>query len=104
MLLGSLTFRMPQSVEVSWRPPQTHLHYNALYCGIYEYLRAPPDPDRRAEAVAYLMDLQENSIRYPLIPQMRVLQEHRILWVLEWLGAMPEDCASDADTVERAEL
>jgi hypothetical protein len=90
--------------EINWRPPQTHLHYHALYCGIYEFLREPPSRSFRNAAVEYLMKLQRSRTEYQLIPSERRLQEHRIAWVLEWLKAMPDDegddSASDADTAE----
>ena len=95
-----------RNIDISWRPPLTYLHYNELYCGIYEYLRAPPDPQFRESAVEYLMDLQQNSVMYNLIPKIRRLQTDRIMWVLEWLKAMPEcpEVSSDADTVEHNEM
>ncbi len=92
----------PQHVEVSWRPPQTFLHYHELYCGIYEYLRAPPDPEHHEGAVEYLTRLRHNRTIYRLLPSVLRLQDHRILWVMEWLKAMPDDVASDSDTIEHA--
>ena len=90
------------SIEVTWRPPLTFLHYNELYHGVYEYLRAPPVPELRSVAVEYLADLQYNYNAFDLIPNVRRLQGDRITWVREWLKAMPELSGdySDADTVE----
>ena len=89
-------------IEVTWRPPYDFLHYNDLYYGLYEYLRAPPAPEFKDEATNYLADLRRNSLMFDLIPEIRRLQNDRIIWVVEWLKAVPnntEDC-SDADTVE----
>ncbi len=96
--------RRPTHTEVNWRPPQTYLHYQELYGGIYEFLREPPNPAHRFDAIEYLMSLQRSRTEYQLIPSERRLQEHRICWVLEWLKAMQvsdddSEC-SDADTAE----
>lgn len=31
--------------------------------------------------------------------RLRVIQRHRVEWILAWLAALPEDDCSDADTV-----
>ena len=86
----------------TWLPPQTHLHYQALYRGIYEYLRAPPSPVYHERANAYLVDLIANYHR-PSISQAHPLQYHRILWTRAWLHALHQDLLvdyqSDAETV-----
>ena len=86
----------------TWLPPQTHLHYQALYRGIYEYLRAPPSPVYHERANAYLVDLIANYHR-PSISQAHPLQYHRILWTRAWLHALQQDLLvdyqSDAETV-----
>jgi hypothetical protein len=96
--------QLPRHAEVSWRPPQTYLHYHLLYCSIYEYLRAPPTNQHRADAAEYLVGLQGNLARCNLISSEHRLQVHRIIWTLEWLKALPDDSGecSDADTVENA--
>jgi hypothetical protein len=88
--------------EVTWRPPQTRLHYNALYYGIYEYLRAPPDAAFLANAQAYLASLIRSRGMLLRIDGEYVLQCDRILWVQEWIKAVPfdTDACSDADTVD----
>jgi hypothetical protein len=97
LLFGQIT--RPTSVAVSWRPPQTYLHYNELYCGIYEYLRAPPANQYRAQALEYMVNIQQNSIiRLP--EEVSRMQRHRIAWIREWLKALPcnEQECSDAET------
>jgi hypothetical protein len=86
--------------EVTWRPPQIHLHYNELYIGIYEYLRAPPNRRHEAAALVYLADIQQSN-HYPLSANVHYIQNHRILWIREWLKALPFDAGecSDAETV-----
>ena len=66
---------------------QRYLHYQELYCGICEYLRAPP-------ANLYLQDLRRNYNP----GQAMVLQLHRIRWTADWLEALDEP-DSDTDTV-----
>jgi hypothetical protein len=65
---------------------QRYLHYQELYCGICEYLRALPDN-------LYLQDLRRNYNP----GQAMVLQLHRIRWT-DWLEAL-DDPDSDTDTV-----
>jgi len=86
-------------VQVSWRPPQQYLHYRELYVGIYEYLRAPPSVHHRTAALLYLEAIRENNI-YPFSMNSHYIQNHRILWIQEWLKAMPDDSTecSDAET------
>lgn len=87
-------------VEVTWRPPQRHLHYNELYRGIYEYLRAPPHNDRREAALRYLNDIRANNV-FPYNASTCYMQNDRIQWIQEWIKALPDDSGecSDADTV-----
>ena len=89
-------------LEVTWRPPHPSMHYQHLYRGICCYLRAPPRPERLAEAQQYLTELIES--RHLMIHPCneRVLQDDRIRWVREWIRAMPINCdeCSDAETVE----
>ena len=89
-------------LEVTWRPPQTCLHYDTLYYGIYEYLRAPPDAAFLANAQAYLASLIRSRGMLLRIDGEYVLQCDRILWVQEWIKAVPfdTDACSDADTVD----
>ena len=86
-------------VEVTWRPPQTLLHYNELYLGIFEYLRAPPNDDFREDALDYLGSIIENNgVSYH--PSVRRMQFHRIMWIHEWLKVLHErDELSESDTV-----
>ena len=76
----------------TWRPPARFLHYQALYRGIYDYLRAPPSHAFHSPALLYLQDLQASY--HP----MNILQAHRILWVQAWLSALGEP-DSDAETI-----
>jgi hypothetical protein len=87
-------------VDVTWRPPQIFLHYDGLYRGIYEYLRAPPSNEKREAALQYLSDIRENNPPHPLNPY-NFIQHHRILWIVEWIKALPDDSGecSDAETV-----
>ena len=64
---------------VSWRPPQTHLHYNELYRGVWEYLREPPRRDFEAKARKYLLQLRRTTS----------LERDRIEWVNEWINQLP---------------
>lgn len=85
-------------LEVTWRPPQRYLHYPELYHGIYEWLRAPPQNRWREAAFEYLAAIRRNMNipnRFPL----RMLQEHRVTWILEWIKALPDD----SDEVSGAE-
>ena len=83
-----------QNIEPSWLPPQPHLHYQSLYRGIYEWLRAPPSYVYHERAAEYLSALL--TCYYPA----NVLQYHRIQWTTAWLNALVQDgYGSDADTV-----
>jgi hypothetical protein len=73
---------------------QRYLHYQELYCGICEYLRAPPDNLYHSRALLYLQDLRRNYNP----GQTMVLQLHRIRWTEDWLEALDEP-DSDTDTV-----
>jgi hypothetical protein len=87
-------------VQVTWRPPQTFLHYEELYRGIPEYLRAPPVGTYATAAVNYLGAIYRNI--FPDMPShLHCLQNHRVLWIREWLYALPDDASecSDTDTV-----
>jgi hypothetical protein len=79
-------------------------HYPELYRRIYEWLRAPPCLEYRAQAQEYLRDLLRCD--HPLY----MVQWHRIQWTVEWLQALARDGGggdggeddehdSDADTV-----
>jgi hypothetical protein len=98
---------LPMQVEVAvtWRPPQRHLHYDALYRGIFEFLRAPPNNRYREAALRYLSIIREN-INPQLRPDIAKLQAHRVQWTLAWFQALPDnsDDCSDAETVVSAEL
>ena len=92
------------TLEVAWRPPQTHLHYDRLYYGIYEYLREPPTFGHLTDAQAYLQGLIRSRDLFELRTDEYRLQCHHILWVQEWIKAVPYDTdeCSDADTVENS--
>lgn len=78
----------------TWLPPQRHLHYQELYHGIYEWLRAPPCDFYQEQANEYVQQLI--LCYHP----SNVLQHHRIQWANAWLGALrQEGYESDADTV-----
>ena len=79
----------------TWRPPQQYLHYQELYHGIYEFLRATPSHIYHDRAVDYLMNL------LACYHTTNVMQGHRILWTREWLDALQtqDEQDSDADTV-----
>ncbi len=81
-------------LAITWQPPQPYLHYQELYRGIYEYLRAPPDNLYHSRALVYLQDLRRNY--FP--ENGMVLQLHRIRWTEAWLEALDEP-DSDTDTV-----
>jgi hypothetical protein len=66
---------------VSWRPPQTTLHYAELYRGIWEFLRMPPRRELEPRAKEYLRKLHE----WPY----GLLQRDRVAWVEAWLAALP---------------
>jgi hypothetical protein len=71
----------PSKAWVSWRPPQTKLHYVELYRAIWEYLRMPPARELEARARDYLRVLLD----WPHTE----LQRDRILWVRAWIDGIP---------------
>ena len=75
--------------KVEWRPPQTDLHYPALYAGIWEYLRRPPTLARKTDAQEYLAILLSNTVNPSHSPRAQ-LQRDRILWVRAWLTSLAE--------------
>jgi hypothetical protein len=79
-------------ITPNWRPAPRYMHYQALYRGIFEYLREPPSHAHHSDALLYLQRLQ--ACHHP----SNVLQTHRIRWVMAWLDALGEP-DSDADTV-----
>lgn len=84
---------------ITWRPQQLHLHYNELYMGIYEWLRAPPCLSRKNEALQYLASLRQSLQHMQFECEVRTLQQHRVQWTEEWLACLQqEDSMSDADT------
>jgi hypothetical protein len=86
-------------ITVNWRPPDTSLHYQALYRGIYEFLREPPHFRHVSRAVRYLRMLKSPANYHP----SNTLQRHRILWTQAWLDAIISTTDgsenSDAETV-----
>ena len=82
-------------LEPTWLPPHIHLHYQALYHGIYEWLRAPPSYIYHDRATEYLADL------VACYDPINVLQYHRIQWTSAWLRVLllQDGHDSDADTV-----
>lgn len=81
-----------RDVEVTWRPPLRCLHYPMLYCGVYEFLRAPPDITKWQRAVHYLRTLQKCC--HP----DNQLQCDRIRWTQAWIDALADPECSDAET------
>ena len=78
----------------NWKPPtQRFLHYDALYRGLCEFLREPPDRSLLPRAVRYLRRLR--ACYHP----SNTLQHHRIVWVQAWLDALEDPDNSDAETV-----
>ena len=82
---------------VEWRPPSLpRLHYEALYRGLPEYMRAPPTVAARDEAVKYLRALRPGADW-----RHNPLQRDRVAWSRLWIAACPPcDDDSDADTVD----
>lgn len=80
-------------ILVAWKPPQRFLHYEALYRGVYEFLRDPPDRSQLPRAVRYLRRLR--ACYHPC----NTMQHHRILWTQAWLDALDDPEDSDAETV-----
>lgn len=62
---------------VTWWPAALELRYAELCCGLYEFLRAPPDLCHLQRATDYLRQLE----LYPDAP----LQRHRIRWTRMWI-------------------
>jgi hypothetical protein len=91
--LQILGTRQLPDIQVTWRPAQRFLHYQALYRGVYEYLRSPPDIIHFSRAVRYLRVLQ--ACYHP----SNTLQQHRILWTQSWLDELDYPENSDAETV-----
>jgi hypothetical protein len=86
--------RLPD-IQVTWKPPgKPFLCYQALYRGIYEYLRETPDHSHHSQALVYL-----RSLKACYTPTMgETLQLHRIMWTEAWLDDLGEP-DSDAETV-----
>ncbi len=82
-----------RDVQVNWRPPQTYLHYPALYRGVYEFLREPPDRRHFLRTWRYLRALKK--CYHP----DNILQRHRILWTQAWLDQLDDPEDSGAETV-----
>ena len=80
-------------VVVAWKPPQRFLHYEALYRGVYESLREPPDRSQLSRAIRYLRRLR--ACYHPC----NTMQHHRILWTQAWLDALDDPEDSDAETL-----
>lgn len=79
--------------RVSWRPQAAGLHYQALYRGVYEWLRAPPRAELRGRAEEYLVALGDGTYGGQL-------QRDRIRWTQEWLRELEdEQYWSDSETV-----
>jgi len=70
-----------RAVEVNWLPPDRDLHYNMLYCGIWEYLREPPNAAYFKKAKDYLATLMQ-------CPNAGRLQRDRIRWTRAWIDAL----------------
>jgi hypothetical protein len=81
------------ALVVAWKPPQRFLHYEALYRGVYEFLREPPDRSQLSRAVRYLRRLR--ACYHPT----NTMQHHRILWTQAWLDALEDPEDSEAETV-----
>lgn len=82
---------------MAWRPPSRELHYQALYAGVYEFLRSPPDLAYWTRAARYL-----KALRKCFHPQNE-LQGDRIRWTQAWINALDDPECSDAETVVDAE-
>jgi hypothetical protein len=95
---------MIPNVQVTWRPNLHRLHYEELYRGLPEYVRAAPVLAMRADAVNYLRALRPGKLWVH-----NPLQMDRIAWVRRWIAALPlyyyyddvdDDDISDAETVD----
>ena len=69
--------------------------------GIYEYLRAPPNRRHETAAREYLASVQQSAVDMLYSMELHTIQTHRVIWILEWLRALPDDTneCSDAETV-----
>ena len=91
-------------VPITWRPPPRYLHYDKLYMGIYEWLRAPPTLSRKNAALEYLTSLRRNILLITTPSEIRDLQRHRIEWTEAWLTCLQSgDDMSEADTDDERE-
>ncbi len=73
-------------------------HYQELYRGVYEWLRAPPSLAYRARARAFLVELM--ACYHPF----NMVQGHRIQWTREWLEALARDSAGDDEHDSDADI
>jgi hypothetical protein len=79
-------------LKPTWLPPQRRLHYQALYWGIWDFLRESPTQEFKSNAQEYLVELGDG--RYG-----GQLQRDRIVWTREWLKELEvQDQESDAET------
>ena len=86
-------------VEVTWLPPHEDLHYQALYRGLWDYMRAPPSEANKGRALQYLGDLLSGYSPH------NWLQRDRIRWTRAWLRELDgEDECSDCETEVADEL
>lgn len=77
-----------------WRPSRhPELHYQALYRGVYEFLRVPPTVEYAPRASRYLDTLHKSRHGNNL------LQLDRIRWTEAWILEVDEGDLSDAETV-----
>lgn len=91
--------RLLPPLTVAWKPPtQRFLHYDALYRGVHEFLREPPDYAKFSRAVRYLRQLK--ACYHP----SNTLQYHRILWTQAWLDALDDPDDSEAETVAGTDI
>lgn len=81
-----------RDVRVNWRPASMDLHYPALYCGVYEFLREPPDRRYFARAVRYVRALKKCCYAG------NTLQLDRIRWTQAWLDALADPADSGDET------
>jgi hypothetical protein len=88
-----MLFNNTYPIPVAWKPPQRFLHYEALYRGLYEHLREPPDRSQVSHTVRYLRKLKK------CYHHSNILQLHRILWTQAWLDAVEDPDDSEAETV-----
>lgn len=93
--LGTIIRRRSMTdLNPNWTPPgKPGLRYQALYRGVYEYLREPPVMARVPDAVRYLRQLRK--CYHP----SNALQRDRIAWTLAWLDAVAVPDDSDDETV-----